>query len=261
MRVQVGRWLTSAAALLIAATLTCPTTSPLAGSAAADDREPTIQTPRPTLWMPATRMKCERVQGLKGKMCNGPRRTPEPYGEDAFIAQDLGLGTLQTAHALLREKPDAEWVDAVQGKKNPSLLWPVEGGNFGRGFGYTRKERKSLKHDGIDIGAEPGVLVRSVNDGIVAYSDNEVTGYGNMIMVVHKDATVSFYCHHRANYVFAGQQVRRGQVLGEVGTTGISRGPHLHFEWHVNGHPKDPMPRMVGQPRKHGPLASAEHWL
>ena len=94
-----------------------------------------------------------------------------------------------------------------------------------RGFGYTRKERKSLRHDGVDIGAAPGDLVRSVNDGIVAYSDNEVTGYGNMVMVIHKDATVSFYCHHRANYVFAGQQVRRGQVLGEVGTTGISRGP------------------------------------
>jgi murein DD-endopeptidase MepM/ murein hydrolase activator NlpD len=262
MRVQVSSWLMSAAALMIAATLTYPATSVLpTDTAAADDREPTIQTPRPTLWQPATRMKCERVSGLKGKMCNGPRRTPEPYGEEAFIAQDIGLGSLQAAHTLLRMAPERAWVDAVDGNKNPTLLWPVEGGNFGRGFGYTRKERKSLKHDGIDIGAEPGELVRSVNDGIVAYSDNEVTGYGNMIMVVHKDASVSFYCHHRANYVFAGQQVRRGQVLGEVGTTGISRGPHLHFEWHVGGHPKDPMPRMVGQPRKHSPLAAPEQWL
>src|SRR5690349_9756475 len=177
MRVQVSRWLTSVAVLMIAATLTYPTTSVLSGTAAASDQEPTINTPRPTLWMPASRMKCERVPGLKGKMCNGPRRTPEPYGEDAFIAQDLELGTLKTAHALLRAAPDRAWVDAVEGVKKPSLLWPVEGGNFGRGFGYTRKERKSLKHDGIDIGAEPGQLVRSVNDGIVAYSDNEVTGF------------------------------------------------------------------------------------
>jgi hypothetical protein len=261
MRVQVSRWLTSIAMLMIAATLTYPSTSVLPGTAAADDREPTILTPRPTLWSPATRMKCQKVPGLKGKMCNGPRRTPEPYGEDAFIAQDLGLGTLHTAHALLRAAPDSSWVEAVNGARKPTLLWPVESGNFGRGFGYTRKERKSLLHEGVDVGAAPGELVRSVNDGIVAYSDNEVTGYGNMIMVIHKDATVSFYCHHRANYVFAGQQVRRGQVLGEVGATGIARGPHLHFEWHVGGRPKDPMPRMVGQPRRHSPLSTPEHWL
>ena len=119
----------------------------------------------------------------------------------------------------------------------------------------------TLRHDGIDIGARVGELVRSVNDGIVAYSDNGVHGYGNMIMVVHADASVSFYCHHRANYVFAGQRVKRGQVLGEVGVTGISRGPHLHFEWHVNGRAKDPMPRMVGRPHKKGPLAELGFWM
>jgi Peptidase family M23 len=266
MRLKVSRWLPHCAALLIAATLTSPISSSLSsglsGIAAAESAEPTIRTPKPTLWMPAKRMKCEKVKGLKGMMCNGPRRTPEPYGEEAFIAQDLGLGSLHAAHALLRSAPDEEWVKAVKGKAKPTLLWPVEGGSFGRGFGFVRKERKNLRHDGVDVGAEPGELVRSVNDGMVAYSDNEVSGYGNMVMVLHKDASVSFYCHHRANYVFAGQQVRRGQVLGEVGSTGIARGPHLHFEWHVNGRPKDPMSRMVGQPhRHHGPLASADHWL
>lgn len=263
MRRKVGRWLTHCAAVLIAASLTSPIGAPLMGDAAAsaDDREPTIATPRPAHWMPTTRMKCKRVKGLKGKMCDGPRRTPEPYGEEAFIAHDLGLGTLHTAHALLRTAPRPEWVEAVAGRRSSTMLWPVESGSFGRGFGYTRKERKALQHDGVDIGAEPGQPVRSVNDGIVAYSDNQVNGYGNMIVVVHKDASASFYCHHRANYVFAGQQVKRGQVVGEVGTTGISRGPHLHFEWHVNGRPKDPMPRMVGKPKRNNPLASADYWL
>jgi murein DD-endopeptidase MepM/ murein hydrolase activator NlpD len=235
--------------------------SPLMDGASAGDREPTIATPKPERWMPSGGNKCRSVKGVKGKMCEGPRRVPEPYGRAALLAEELELGTSKTGHYLIGHEPKAEWVDAIEGKKKPTLLWPVENGPFGRGFGYTRHERKTLRHDGIDIGAEVGELVRSVNDGIVAYSDNEVSGYGNMVMVVHADASVSFYCHHRSNYVFAGQQVKRGQVLGEVGLTGITRGPHLHFEWHVNGKPRDPMPRMVGRPSRKGPTAMLDFWM
>jgi murein DD-endopeptidase MepM/ murein hydrolase activator NlpD len=228
----------------------------------ATDREKTLMTPVPKHWMPRTPNKCRKVPGLKGKMCDGPRRTPEPYGEDAFIAADLGLGTLKAAQHLFGEAPKTEWIQAVAGEKRSTLLWPVEHGTFGRGFGYVRKQRRALRHNGVDIGAPVGQLVRAVNDGIVAYSDNGISGYGNMVMLIHKDGTVSTYCHQRANYVFAGQQIRRGQVVGEVGVTGISRGPHLHFEWHAGGRPRDPMPRMVGRPSRRGPLASASRlWL
>jgi murein DD-endopeptidase MepM/ murein hydrolase activator NlpD len=190
-------------------------------------------------------------------MCDGPRRTPEPYGPEALKAEELGLGSLDVGRKLLREPPRAEWVAAVKGRASASLLWPVEHGSFGRGFGYVRKERRGLRHNGIDAGAPVGELIRSLNDGIVAYSDNQISGFGNAVVVIHKDASVSFYCHQRSNYVFAGQQVKRGQVVGEVGVTGISRGPHLHFEWHVHGGARDPMKRMVGVPeRKHGELAA-----
>jgi len=173
------------------------------------------------------------------------------------VAEDLGLGTFRTARRLLAKAPDQAWVDAVEGQKRPTLLWPVPNGRFGRGFGYTRKQRRELRHNGVDVGASIGEPTRAVNDGIVAYSDNGLDGYGNMVMLVHKDRSVSFYCHHRANYVFAGQQVRRGQVVGEVGVTGITRGPHLHFEYHVGGKARDPMPRMVGRPVRHNPLSDA----
>jgi murein DD-endopeptidase MepM/ murein hydrolase activator NlpD len=223
--------------------------------AGAGDREPTIASPRPTRWMPSLGSGCRNVRG-KGKVCDGPRRVPEPQGADAVRADELGLGTRETAQHLLIAMPKTSWVDAVEGAEKPTLLWPVESGSFGRGFGYTRTERKTLRHNGVDIGAPVGELVRSINDGIVAYSDNQLSGYGNMVMVVHKDRTVSFYCHHQANYVYAGQQVKRGQVIGEVGVTGISRGPHLHFEWHARGQARDPMPRMVGRPTRRGPLSA-----
>jgi murein DD-endopeptidase MepM/ murein hydrolase activator NlpD len=241
------RW--SLVSLLIVAAIVAV---PPREAASASDREPTIATPRPTRWMPAER-RCRKVRG-KGKVCDGPRRTPEPHGSDALRAEELGLGTTETAQHLMSSVPRASWVAAIEGVESQTLLWPVESGTFGRGFGFTRKEKKALRHDGVDVGAPVGELVRSLNDGIVAYSDNQISGYGNLVMVIHKDRTVSLYAHHRANYVFAGQQVKRGQVIGEVGLTGITRGPHLHFQWHARGKPRDPMPRMVGLPGRHNPL-------
>lgn len=221
--------------------------------------EPTIRTAMPKHWLPRTSMKCRTVKGARWKMCDGPRRAPEPYGADALKAEKLGLGTLEAARKLLHDAPEAQWVAAVKGKARPTLLWPVEGGTFGRGFGYVRKQRKSLRHDGVDVGAPVGQLIRAMNDGIVAYSDNQIGGFGNAVILVHKDKSSSVYVHQRATYVFAGQQVRRGQVIGEVGLTGITRGPHLHFEWHVGKDARDPMPRMTGQPagdHRRGPLAA-----
>jgi murein DD-endopeptidase MepM/ murein hydrolase activator NlpD len=246
-----ARWLTTAL-LMLAVGMSTPEGS----AAGASEREATIATPRPTRWVTGRGNDCRRVRG-KGKVCDGPRRVPEAYGADALRAQELGLGTRETAQHLLSSVPKTSWANAVKGAAQPTLLWPVESGKFGRGFGFTRTgRRKELRHDGVDVGAAPGVLVRSTNDGLVAYSDNGVSGYGNMIMVIHRDRTVTFYCHHRANYVFAGQQVKRGQVIGEVGNTGISRGPHLHFEWHARGKARDPMPRMVGRQTRRSPLSA-----
>jgi murein DD-endopeptidase MepM/ murein hydrolase activator NlpD len=221
--------------------------------ASASEREPTLKTPMPKHWLPRTKMKCKSVKGVRHKMCDGPRRAPEPYGSAALQAEKLGLGSLNEARKLLHQAPPDAWVRAVKGTAKPTLLWPVEDGSFGRGFGYVRKELKHKRHNGVDVGAPVGDLVRSMNDGMVVYSDNQISGFGNSVVVVHKDGSASFYCHQRSNYVFPGQQVRRGQVVGEVGVTGISRGPHLHFEWHQGRDARDPMPRMVGMPshKKH----------
>ncbi|HEX5657171.1 MAG TPA: M23 family metallopeptidase, partial [Polyangiales bacterium] len=198
-------------------------------------------------------MKCKSVKGVRHKMCDGPRRAPEPYGAAALQADKLGLGSLNEARKLLHQSPPDAWVRAVKGSSKPTLLWPVADGSFGRGFGYVRKELKDKRHNGVDVGAPVGDLVRALNDGMVVYSDNQISGFGNSVVLVHKDGSASFYCHQRANYVFPGQQIRRGQVVGEVGVTGISRGPHLHFEWHNGSDARDPMPRMVGMPshKKH----------
>lgn len=197
--------------------------------------------------------RCGRYRGRR--FCDGPLRVAAPYGEAAELARTLGLGTRSAATHLLLHAPEQAWVDAVEAREPVDLLWPVAEGRFWRGFGRQMRRsgpkarrRSRARHEGVDIGAHVGTPIRAVADGIVAYSNNEVRGYGNLIMVVHADASVTFYAHCQAAYVFPGQRVTTGQVIGEVGQTGLARGPHLHFEYRVNGRPRDPMKRFERRP-------------
>lgn len=196
----------------------------------------------PAEWMTSRNRRCSRYRGRR--FCDGPLRVAKPDEDTEALAEQLGLGTIATASHLLKQGPRPEWIDAVEGEASDRLAWPVEGGVLWRGFGRTRKVRRGKIHKGLDIGATPGTRVRAVSDGLVAYSHFEVRGYGNLIMLIHPDGAVSYYAHLKAAYVGAGQRVRRGDVIGEVGETGLARGPHLHFEWRVGGRARNPLPRM-----------------
>ncbi len=218
-----------------------------------------LTTAVPTDWLSEGARRCVRRGALRGK-CDGPRRVPRPSGPDAARATTLGLGVTGTATHLLLGAPEPRWVEAArEGSATPDpadLLFPVAGGDLWRGYGATRRGRRRHNHQGIDIGASSGTPFRSVNDGIVAYADNGLRGYGNLLMVVHPDASTTFYGHCRAIYVFPGQRVRRGQVLGEVGATGFARGEHLHFEWHSGGAGRNPLAHFAALPPGVTPTAS-----
>ncbi|MEG2378073.1 MAG: M23 family metallopeptidase [Clostridia bacterium] len=84
-------------------------------------------------------------------------------------------------------------------------------------------------HTGIDIGADSGTAVQAFADGTVLESDsNDI--YGNYVLLQHADGIRTFYGHNSKLVVKKGQRVRMGQKISEVGTTGMSTGPHLHFE-------------------------------
>lgn len=177
---------------------------------------------------------------------NGPRRVPAPRGASQRRAEQLGLGTRRVASELMTRPPRDEWLDAARWRSDragATLVWPVADGRYGRGFGFTRRERRELRHDGIDIVAPEGSEVRAVDDGIVAYSDNGIRGYGNCVLIVHPGGGVSMYAHNYRNTVQPGWRVQRGERIALVGTTGISRGPHLHFEMRNGGQLIDPAPR------------------
>lgn len=105
------------------------------------------------------------------------------------------------------------------------FLWPVAAGEVTSGFG----PRGETHHDGIDISAPEGAPVRAARAGRVLYSDS-LRGYGNLIIVEHADGYATVYAHNRANRTEVGQAVRQGDMIAEVGSTGKTSAPHLHFE-------------------------------
>jgi|GEM_PF-1995159 len=179
---------------------------------------------------------------------DGPRRVPTARGASLERAVRLELGTRECASRLLHQPADARWTSAVRGTAPTRLLWPVDGGGWVRGFGHVRVTRPELLHRGIDIAAPIGTTVRAVADGIVAYADNGVHGYGNLVMIVHANGWMSLYAHNSRVTVPAGYRVRRGERIALVGQTGIAHGPHVHFELWQDGYAVDPAALMDGGP-------------
>ena len=102
-------------------------------------------------------------------------------------------------------------------------------------LGYARR------HEGTDYAADPGTPVMSAGDGTVQ-SAGWSGGYGNLVVVRHRNGITTRYGHLRgfAAGVRSGTRVSQGQVIGYVGSTGLSTGPHLHYEFRVNGAARDP---------------------
>jgi murein DD-endopeptidase MepM/ murein hydrolase activator NlpD len=96
-------------------------------------------------------------------------------------------------------------------------------------------------HAGVDFGGGHGAPIYAADSGVVV-SAGARGGYGNTIVLDHGGGLTTLYAHQQRFLVSAGQRVERGQQIGEIGSTGYSTGPHLHFEVRVNGATRDPMP-------------------
>jgi murein DD-endopeptidase MepM/ murein hydrolase activator NlpD len=122
------------------------------------------------------------------------------------------------------------------------LLWPIDGGRAGSGFGPRVHPISggTRMHTGVDIGAASGTPIRAADDGVVVMAGWN-GGYGNWTLIDHGGGLATGYGHQSSIGVSRGQRVSRGQVIGRVGSTGASTGPHLHWEVRVNGNPVNPM--------------------
>ena len=119
-------------------------------------------------------------------------------------------------------------IPAIQPVRNENLK------QMASGFGYrTDPFTKARKmHEGMDFTAKTGTPIYATGDGIVARADNTASGYGNHIVIRHGFGYETLYAHLSKYKARAGQRVKRGDVIGYVGSTGRSEGPHLHYEVH-----------------------------
>lgn len=124
------------------------------------------------------------------------------------------------------------------------LAWPVPGYHTVTS-GYGMRMHPILLiyklHTGVDIGAPTGVPIIAANDGIVTLATYS-TSYGNYLMIDHGGGIATLYAHGSKVLVEEGQEVKKGDPIMLVGSTGWSTGPHLHFEVRINGETQDPLP-------------------
>ena len=123
------------------------------------------------------------------------------------------------------------------------FIWPARG-VFTSGYGIRRHPifRIRRMHTGQDIAAPYGTPVQAASDGRVIYT-GWFGGYGKIVVVDHGDGVSTLYAHLSKILTRSGARLRRGEVVGRIGSTGYSTGPHVHFEVRVNGRPIDPARR------------------
>ncbi|HIE64743.1 MAG TPA: M23 family metallopeptidase [Nitrospiria bacterium] len=182
----------------------------------------------------------------------GPESGEDP--RDAMLGSDSMLRTTSSIRSDLgelreksirQEKSFQELAEAVRSRQalwasTPSV-WPTDGwvsSSFGKRISpFTGRFQR---HKGIDIAARPGTAIIAPAGGVVSYSRFN-GGFGKFLKLNHGYGYVTHYGHLSKASVKVGQKVKRGEIIGYVGNTGLSTGPHLHYEVFVNSIPVDPM--------------------
>ncbi len=127
------------------------------------------------------------------------------------------------------------------------FAWPVTAGLVSSPFGI----RNGVMHHGVDIVAPAGTAVRAADDGSVIFVGH-LRGYGNAVILQHSGGYVTVYGHNQRNLVRYGVEVVRGQVIAELGATGRTTGPNLHFEVRFQGQPRNPLAYLPAPPPTSG---------
>ena len=156
--------------------------------------------------------------------------------------------TLNNKQKLLRRNQKYTWskprpapIQIVPSRGDRKFLWPLRGKvivSFG-------PRKGGLHNDGINILARNGTSIQSTENGVVAYTGNQLQGFGNLILIKHSGGWMSAYAHSAIILVSRGDIVRRGQVIARVGRTGNVTRPQLHFELRRGGRAVNPVRYLV----------------
>ncbi len=163
------------------------------------------------------------------------RTKEQQVAAQVAAAQALAASAQAAVPARGAPRPGAPDPGADGRVSGSGLAWPLRG-PVTSGFG----SRWGRLHAGIDISAGTGTPIRAAKAGTVIVAGT-MGGYGNAVVIDHGGGLSTLYAHQSRLGTSDGASVAQGQVIGFVGSTGHSTGPHLHFETRVNGSPQDPM--------------------
>jgi murein DD-endopeptidase MepM/ murein hydrolase activator NlpD len=209
----------------------------------------------------------DRVSGLAG-VNTADLKVPAGRGGALVSGRPLSLEELQAALAELDQVAGSR-VDVLTviesrllDQKIRTMMMPtqrpVSVAHVGSPFGWRIDPltgRQAL-HTGLDFEATTGTPIMAASGGVVITQELH-PAYGNMVEVDHGNGIITRYGHASKVFVHRGDLVRRGQKLAEVGTTGRSTGPHLHFEVLVGGVPQDPQKFLAAGMKAQGPMQVA----
>ena len=162
------------------------------------------------------------------------------YGKLLYVGLEQGRRALRMIQWTIGGR--TEWYDAAGvGQQRQGFTSPVANARKTSGFGWRLHPLLgySRMHQGTDYGAASGAPIRAVTDGVVSFAGWH-GGHGNMVKLSHAGGLGSGYGHMSRIAVSPGSRVVQGQVIGYVGSTGLSTGPHLHFEVYRGGVPVNP---------------------
>lgn len=169
----------------------------------------------------------------------------------------VGTGRLLAAEFVSRGKSyQAVWFEGEPGKgayytpegktvRKTYLRSPIEFSRVSSGFSEARFHpilQNVRAHRGIDFAAPVGTRVLAAADGVIDFVGHQ-SGYGNVVVIEHRDGVSTLYAHLSgfAGDMYKGKRVEQGEIVGFVGVTGLTTGPHLHYEFRVNGEHQDPL--------------------
>ncbi|MDR3469587.1 MAG: LysM peptidoglycan-binding domain-containing M23 family metallopeptidase [Xanthobacteraceae bacterium] len=175
--------------------------------------------------------------------------TPPVATADAKAAPAAGTKVAQadSAPKAYIANPNAPVAEAEPAKSEttsalPTFRWPVRG----RVITTYGAKTNGKQNDGINVAVPEGTPVKAAEDGVVAYSGNELKGYGNLVLIRHSNGYVTAYAHASELLVKRGETIKRGQVIAKSGQSGEVGSPQLHFEIRKGSSPVDPLQFLNG---------------
>lgn len=182
-------------------------------------------------------LRRKRAEELQVRNGIAENQTNQEINSPELIAvAPLGSGTYEydlQPRLVSPALPPLNRPDTYLPKATPifdGYIWPAQG-TLTSGYGW----RWGRMHAGIDIAAAIGTPIFAAAPGVITFAGWDDSGYGNLVEIQHPDGSITLYAHNNRILVREGQQVEVGQQISEMGSTGNSTGPHLHFEIHPKG--------------------------